>query len=72
MKFSVKVKTGSKKPHVEKMAENSYNVFVSELPYEGKANEAVVKVLADYFGIAKSKIKIISGLKSKQKIIEIL
>lgn len=37
----------------------------------GKANEAVIKALAEYFGIAKSNIALIKGQASKHKIFEI-
>ena len=46
-------------------------VFVREPAKEGRANEAVIKLLAEYFDIPKSRIKIVSGLKSKKKIVEI-
>lgn len=36
-----------------------------------QANEELVKFLAKHFGVAKSKIEILSGAKSKLKIIEI-
>ena len=38
---------------------------------EGKANEALVRLLSDYFGIPKSKILIIKGTTSKYKLVEI-
>ena len=39
---------------------------------DGKANDAVIAILADYFEVSKSKVKIVGGLKSRNKIIEIL
>lgn len=71
MKFSIKVKTNSKKTKIEKIGKDSYIVFVKDAPIEGRANEAVVRILAKYFSVAKSQIEIISGFKSRQKIIEI-
>ncbi len=46
-------------------------VYVKQLAREGKANEAVIKLLAKHFNVSKSAIKIVSGLKSKNKIVEI-
>jgi len=71
MIIEVKVKAKAREEKVEKLGENSFNVFVKALPIGGKANEAVIKLLADYFKLAKSRIKIVSGLKSKRKIVEI-
>jgi len=71
MKIFVKVKTGSKKEKVEKLDDNHFLVFVKERPQKGLANEAVVKVLAGYFKVGASRVSMISGFKSRQKIIEI-
>lgn len=40
-------------------------------PVEGAANEALVKFLADELGIAKSRVEIVSGHTSRDKIIRI-
>jgi len=50
----------------------NYKVWVKAPAKENKANEAVVKVLAKYFGTAKSNVNILSGLKSKKKIVEVI
>jgi hypothetical protein len=34
---------------------------------EGKANEALVEFLADYFGVPRRNVRIAAGLKSRQK-----
>jgi uncharacterized protein YggU (UPF0235/DUF167 family) len=44
---------------------------VKEAPEKGKANHAVLKALADYFGTSLANIKIISGSTSKLKVIDI-
>ena len=48
-----------------------YKVSVKEAPINGKANEAIIEALAEYFDTAKSNINLISGQSSKQKIFEI-
>jgi len=50
---------------------NSYMVRVRAPPTEGKANERVVELLAKHFKVPKSSITLVSGFKSKKKIIEI-
>ena len=70
MKVIIKVKPNSSQEKIEK-TENGYLVYVKEPPVENKANQAVLKVLADYFKIPKCQISILSGLKSKQKVIEV-
>ncbi len=72
MKIFVKVKPRAKIERVEKVDERNFTVFVKEPPIKGRANQAVTKVLADYFKVPSSKVKIISGHTSKQKLIEII
>jgi len=71
MKFSVKIQPKSSKEAVEQLADGSYKIFVHSPPIDGKANAAVVEVLAKHFKVAKSNVKIISGEKSRNKIVEI-
>jgi len=71
MKVSVTVKPNAHKDEVVK-TEDGYKVSVTASPIENKANIAVVKVLADHFNVPKSQVRIVSGLKSKKKIIEII
>ncbi len=56
---------------VIKISDTNFKVQVKEAPEKGRANQAVLKALADYFGTSQSNIKIISGSTSKLKIIEI-
>ena len=46
-------------------------VRVNKVPEKGKANEAVIKLLAKHFNVAKSKVKILRGLTSRNKVVEI-
>jgi len=71
MKISVKVKLRSKEEKIEKIDDYNFVVHTKELPVEGRANESITGILADYFNLPKSSINIISGHNSKHKIIEI-
>lgn len=71
MKIFIKVCPKAKQEKVEKMSETNFKVRVKEPPEKGKANEAVLRALAGYFRVAKSKIRIVSGSTSKLKIIEL-
>ena len=46
---------------------NALKLAVTEAPEKGKANEAVVELLADALGIAKSRLEITAGLASRNK-----
>lgn len=78
MKLFVKAKTGQKENRVvpPKLklipdGEEYYSVSVKERPVEGKANEAITKLLAQYFKVSRSQVKLISGAVSKRKVFEI-
>lgn len=71
MKIFVKVRPSAKAEKVEKVGENDFAVSVKEPPKEGKANDAVIKLLAKYFGVSKSAVNIFSGKALRQKIVEI-
>ncbi len=71
MKIFVKAKVNSKENKIEKIDENHFIVLVKEPPIKGKANIAIIKTLSEYFNLSLSKIRIVSGFTSRQKIIEI-
>lgn len=50
---------------------NGYKVRLTAPPVEGKANKALIAVLATHFNLAKSRIKIIKGSKSKNKLVKL-
>lgn len=70
MKISVRVKPKSKEEKIEK-TDNGYTVYIKEQPIENRANIALIKLLSKYFNVPKSKINILAGIKSRNKIIEI-
>jgi len=46
-------------------------IYLNSPPVEGKANKALVEFLAEHYNTKRSRIKIISGEKSRNKIVEI-
>ncbi|MBW4668753.1 MAG: DUF167 domain-containing protein [Cyanomargarita calcarea GSE-NOS-MK-12-04C] len=70
-KMSVKVKPNSKIQKVIEEADGSLTINLKSPPVDGKANEELIKLLAEKFDIPKSDIKIKSGLSSRQKLVEI-
>lgn len=72
MKISINIKTGAKNAKIEKINENEFKISVKARPIENKANLEIIKILADYFNVPKSNVKITSGLSSKRKICDII
>jgi uncharacterized protein (TIGR00251 family) len=71
MKIQVKVKPNSRTEEVSQEGD-SFVVKVKEPPKEGKANQAVIKLLAEHFGVSQSRVRILSGLRSRNKVIEVV
>lgn len=72
MKIFVRVKPKAKEDRVERVDDVNFKVWVKEPAEKGRANQAVLKTLADYFSVSQSNIRIISGATSRLKIIEII
>ena len=65
-------KAQCKEGSVEKIDDTHFVVAVKESPIQGRANKAIIEALADFLNIAPSRLKIISGHTTRQKVIEIL
>ncbi len=62
------VKPGSKKgPLVEVAQDGSLTVFLMQRAIDGAANEGLIAILANHFGVSKSRVTIESGFTSKIK-----
>ena len=72
MKISVKVLPRSSRDEIKKLPDGSFKVKLTSAPVDGKANDALVELLSEYFNTSKSKIKLVKGLTRKHKIIEIM
>ena len=60
MRISIKVHARSKREGVVPQPDGSYKVDVKAPPVEGKANEAVCAVIAEFFKKSKSLILIVN------------
>jgi len=72
MKFFVKAKPDSYNDKVEKIDDMHFVVETREPPIRGRANQAIIRLLADYFKIPAFKIRLIRGAREKSKIFEII
>ena len=71
MLIRVKVQTRASSERVEETGLDEYKVWLTAVPADNQANEALIDILSDYFDISPSKIRIRSGYKSTHKLIEI-
>ncbi|MEK9158846.1 MAG: DUF167 domain-containing protein [Patescibacteria group bacterium] len=72
MKLKVRVQPNAKQDCLkETMADGTIKISLTAPAIDGRANQALIKFLSDHFKIPKSHIKLIRGLKSRNKIVEI-
>jgi len=65
--LTLRVHAGARRNAVEAGVEAALKVSVTQSPEKGKANKAVVALLAKELGLRKSQLEIISGHTSPQK-----
>jgi hypothetical protein len=71
-RHGITVKPGSKKgPLVETSPSGELTVYVRERAVDGAANDGVIKLLAAHFGVPKSRVTIVRGHTSRQKLVDI-
>lgn len=70
-KVTIKVIPKSSKQGVKKVGD-VIKVWLQSPPVEGRANEELVRILADKFSVSKSAIQIIHGIQGKNKTVDIL
>jgi hypothetical protein len=71
MLIKVKVFAGCKNDEIVKKKDDEFEVRVKEKAEKGRANRAVIKILANYFKIDESMIRLVKGFKERNKIFEI-
>jgi len=71
IKVTPKAKSDRIKREINADGSVVYKIYVTAAPENGKANEAVIKLLAKALGISKSSLSILHGHTSRDKIIKI-
>jgi len=71
-RFDVRVSIGKHMKVVGLMADGALKVRLNVAPEKGRANLALVGVLAEYFGVAKKDVRIVSGFGDRVKVVEVV
>lgn len=69
--FPVKVQPKASKDQVVGYREGVLQLRVTAAPNRGRANAAVVSLLAEALGVAKSRVNIIRGQTSRDKVVTV-
>lgn len=71
IKLAIRVIPGSSRCEIVGFIEKELKIKLDVPPVEGKANEKCVKYLSKQLGVPKTSISIISGEKSRSKLLSI-
>lgn len=69
--YKIKIAPNSKINKIIEEQDNFLKIKLTAPAHANKANKALIKFLSRHFKIAKNKIQIISGEKSRKKIISV-
>jgi uncharacterized protein len=71
MLILVHVTPNAREPRIMKVGEASFEVKVDEKAIEGRANTRLIEILSEHFRVPKSRIAIVRGAKSRDKVLEV-
>lgn len=72
MLINVKVIPNSSMVMVQTELDGSLKVKLTAPAQKNKANQQLIEVLAKHFNVKKNLIRIVKGLNSKEKVVEVL
>ena len=67
----IKVKPNASAGKLEQLNDGTWLARLKSPPVDGKANEELIRLVADYFNVARVRVSIKSGARSKLKRIRI-
>jgi len=68
-RLKVRVSPGSRRPGIAGRHGDAWKVRVAAPPEDGKANEAVLRLLAETLDVPRSSVTLVSGQTSRDKIV---
>ncbi len=75
MKLTVHIKPGSRSESIQWVenlfGEKTLVVKIREKPIDGEANRGLIEALSEFFKVPKSRITILHGHTSREKVVEI-
>ena len=69
--IKIRVQPKSSRNQVDGFQDGALRVRVTSAPTEGQANAAVIAILAKTLGVSKSRLEIIRGYSSRDKVVSV-
>jgi uncharacterized protein (TIGR00251 family) len=70
-RLTVKVHPRAKRSAVAGRLGDAWKLSLAAPPVDGKANDECVRFLAEFAGVPRSRVRILTGLTSRVKVVEI-
>jgi uncharacterized protein (TIGR00251 family) len=71
MYIKVRVFPKSKKEEIKKVSENRFEIKVKEKAERNMANNRIIEIISDEFGVSRGKVKIVNGHQSPSKMLSV-
>ena len=68
-RLKLRVSPGARRPGIAGRHGDAWKVRVAEPPEDGRANEAVLRLLADALDVPRATVALVSGHSSRDKIV---
>lgn len=65
------MRTKASQEKMERIEDKKFKAWVRAAPERGNANEALRDIIAHYFKVSPSAIRIVTGARTRHKIVEI-
>lgn len=72
VRITVQVAPNARKSEVAGILDDALKMRLQAQPIEGRANEALIRCLADLLDVPKSAVSIVHGHASKRKVVDVL
>ena len=70
-RLRLRVAPGARRPGIVGRHGEAWKVRVAEAPERGRANDAVVALLASTLSLARSDVRVVSGHTARDKVVEL-
>lgn len=69
--LQVKVKPNARSSQLEPQPDGSWLALLKSPPVDGKANQELVALIAQHFGLRKAQVQIKSGASGRMKLVQL-
>ena len=71
-RIPVRVRAAARRDEIAGAIDGTVIIFVSAPAHEGRANRATCRLLAKRLGVAQSRVRILRGKRSRDKLVEVV